>query len=71
MAATQWKDFFHIVEMEVPEVAEIRLDQATATIAPGRLYNSMPLYCLPKHREQFSRGFHLTRISLLFLKTDL
>ena len=35
MAATQWKDFFHIVEMEVPEVAEIRLDRTTATIAPG------------------------------------
>lgn len=35
MAATQWKDFFHIVEMEAPEVAEIRLDKTEASIKVG------------------------------------
>lgn len=35
MAATQWKDFFLIVEMEAPEVAEIRLDKTEASIKVG------------------------------------
>lgn len=35
MAAPQWKDFFHIEEMEAPEVAEIRLDKTEASIKVG------------------------------------
>lgn len=35
MAAPQWKDFFHIEEMEAPEVAEIRLDKTDASIKVG------------------------------------
>ena len=35
MVANQWKDFFHIEEMEAPEVAEIRLDKTEASIKVG------------------------------------
>lgn len=34
-AAPQWKDFFHIEEMEIPEVAEIRLDRTSTNMTIG------------------------------------